>query len=247
MVHHRIVLLLLTITAVVNPSVLLIDAFHPSVTYASATHLTSRMSVEDSEWYSPPPPPKVVVPANSKPLQTRLSTHDDMTSFLHNIRDDRLVVIKYYASWCRTCAKLTRKLDLLASQHADCLSSTTGRVVKHGNVRFGTVEYMDGRELCGDIHKLPTIRMFLPGPDGYYHKVQEFACPPSQFQRLSDLITGYVAQQQKLRQEEDELSEALTRGHAMIQKSLEAADLATRPSTLAGNFPASIAAPSPSS
>lgn len=191
------------------------------------------MSMDESEWYTPPPPPKVVVPANSRALQTELCTHGDMESFLHEKNDDRLVVVKYYASWCRTCAKVSRKLDLLAAQHADWVSSSDGSsVTKQGNVRIATVEYMAGRELCAGIDKLPTIRMFLPNANtGVLEQVQEFSCPPSQFQRLSDLVKGYVKQQQ-LRQEEQELSEALTRGHAMIQKSLEAADLATTTTNL---------------
>jgi hypothetical protein len=58
-------------------------------------------ATDDSEWYSPPPAPKAAVvprPWSSKPLQTDLTTPKDLSRIL-NDADDRLIIIKFYASW----------------------------------------------------------------------------------------------------------------------------------------------------
>jgi thiol:disulfide interchange protein len=58
-------------------------------------------STDDSEWYSPPPAPKMAVmprPSASKPLQTDVTTVQELARVL-NDADDRLIIIKFYASW----------------------------------------------------------------------------------------------------------------------------------------------------
>jgi thiol:disulfide interchange protein len=65
----------------------------------------SSAAVEASEWYTPPPlvkPAAAVVPhhrAGGKALQTSLTTKEQLDEFLNNKEDQRLVIVKFYASW----------------------------------------------------------------------------------------------------------------------------------------------------
>jgi hypothetical protein len=59
------------------------------------------------EWYSPPPvvPKKAAAadarrpPADQSALQTDITTAAELHDFLHNSDDQRLTIVKFYASW----------------------------------------------------------------------------------------------------------------------------------------------------
>lgn len=113
---------------------------------------------------------------------------------------------------CRSCAKFGRKLDqLLASKYADS-----------NNLKIGTVEYMEGRDICQalQIEALPTVHMYYRQRDGSMQKVQDFSCPPSQFHKVQDFCKYYL-NRSAYGAEEEELAEALDRGHAMMESSLK--------------------------
>lgn len=188
-----------------------------------------------SEWYSPPPVKKEValpkIPAGQKALQTNISTAAELEAFLHN-GDDRLVIVKFYASWCKSCALFSIKLDKLALQHADWVSKKDGTTVeKRGSVRIVNIEYGAARELCCalQVKKLPTVYMYTAAASGIsaagegMARVQDFSCPPSQFQRLQDLTAAYLQQQQRREADAAKQFEAkLAAGSNMIQEQLAA-------------------------
>jgi hypothetical protein len=103
-------------------------------------------------------------------------------------------------------------------------------------LKIGTVEYMAGRDICRalNIEALPTIHLYHHDDDGTMQKVQDFTCPPSAFDQLQSYCKYYVdrAQQRLLQQqnvspdvdvadEERLFVEALDRGHAMMESSLQ--------------------------
>jgi hypothetical protein len=147
---------------------------------------------------------------------------------------------------CRSCAKLGRKLDQLAHQYdeqRDQKSHTQhGRGTSSSSLlKIGTVEYMAGRDICRalNIEALPTIHLYHHDNDGTMQKVQDFTCPPSAFDQLQSYCKYYVdraqhrlLQQQNVspdvdvaddeeQQDERRFVEALDRGHAMMESSLQ--------------------------
>lgn len=128
-------------------------------------------------------------------------------------------------------------MDQLASEHADWITELTEagvsskKIIKAGNVRIFNVEYGAARELCVEqgIHQLPTIHMYTSDRSsnrrrGVRTKVQDFACPPREFQRVRDLTKGYILQQKGAKQvtlsAEKNLEAKLDAGHDLIQSSL---------------------------
>lgn len=187
-----------------------------------------------SEWYSPPPVKKEAavpkIPAGQRALQTNISTAAELEAFLHN-GDDRLVIVKFYASWCKSCALFSIKLDKLALQHADWVSKKDGTTVeKRGSVRIVNIEYGAARELCCalQVKKLPTVYMYtsaagISAAGEGMARVQDFSCPPSQFQRLQDLTAAYLQQQKRRETVVAQQFEAkLAAGSNMIQEQLAA-------------------------
>lgn len=92
-----------------HESVLLVNSYTPVWSLSRNDVLTTTLqrsavsfgATDDSEWYSPPPAPKAAVvprPSSSKPLQTDVTTAQELARIL-NDADDRLIIIKYYASW----------------------------------------------------------------------------------------------------------------------------------------------------
>ena len=52
--------------------------------------------------------------------------------------DERLAVIIYYAPWCKSCQKLNRNYEHLATELADGI---VARKKVHGKIRCARVEY----------------------------------------------------------------------------------------------------------
>lgn len=80
---------------------LLVTAQSFSVTTrpASALSLQAAMVSEASEWYSPPPAAAAPSPPTGKPVQTFIQSRQEFDAFLNVPDDDRLVIVKFYASW----------------------------------------------------------------------------------------------------------------------------------------------------
>jgi thioredoxin-like negative regulator of GroEL len=131
---------------------------------------------------------------------------------------------------CRSCAKLGRKLDQLAHQYHQ---------QDEPLLKIGTVEYMAGRDICRalNIEALPTIHLYTRDTTtSALEKVQDFTCPPSAFDQLQAYCRHYVdmarqAQQQQkqtlplldnsMDDDEESFVQALDRGHALMEVSLQ--------------------------
>jgi hypothetical protein len=127
-------------------------------------------------------------------------------------------------------------MDQLASEHADWVADSTEigapskKITKTGKVRIFNVEYGAARELCIEqgIHQLPTVHMYKTDRSflrrGVRTKVQDFACPPRDFQRVRDLTKGYILQQQGVKEvtanDEKGFEAKLNAGYDMIQATL---------------------------
>jgi thiol-disulfide isomerase/thioredoxin len=114
---------------------------------------------------------------------------NDFLDFLAE-SDDRLVVVEYYASWCKSCHKFGLKYKQLANKYADKVDKS-GEIIQEGKVRFAQVEYGANVRLCKTmgIKKLPYVQMYK-APLG---KISEFVCGPKFFdERLKTRLEGYL-------------------------------------------------------
>jgi len=102
--------------------------------------------------------------------------------------DDRLTVIKFYASWCKSCAKFGLRYKKLALEEGDKVKN--GKLIAPGRVRFAEVEFGANARLCRSfgIKRLPYIHMHK----GSAGKVEDFVCGPKKFQQLVDKVNEYA-------------------------------------------------------
>ena len=128
----------------------------------------------------------------SRPNIIKIQTHQDYVNFLEE--DDRICLVKFYASWCKSCKRFGVSFRHLAFEEGDHLNPN-GDVVHSGKVRFAEVEYSANAHLCKTlkVRKLPTVHYYKRGGG----KLSELTCKPSQFQLVVDemnlLLDGNAA------------------------------------------------------
>ena len=79
-----------------------------------------------------------------------LSTKQDLAEVLERAAPNRLVVVDYYAPWCRACQKLLRYVQKLA------------RSADFAEVEFATVDFDQADELVTSraVNQLPTLEIY---------------------------------------------------------------------------------------
>ncbi|KAL7544012.1 hypothetical protein ACHAXR_013549 [Thalassiosira sp. AJA248-18] len=118
----------------------------------------------------------------------------DLLDFV--IQDERLSVVKVYASWCKTCKVFDVRYRKLASQLGDNYNnndpSSADNPTSKGPVRFAEMQFDDpnNEEMCRLLNatKLPYILMYK----GSKGKVADFQCGPAKFQMLIDAVNELV-------------------------------------------------------
>ena len=115
----------------------------------------------------------------------------DLLDFV--IADERLSVVKVYASWCKTCQVFDIRYRKLASQFGDKFGDANGnQLLSRGNVRFAQMKFDDpnNEEMCKLLNatKLPYILIYK----GSKGKVADFQCGPARIQMLNDAINEFA-------------------------------------------------------
>eukprot|EP00579_Thalassiosira_antarctica_P000564 CAMPEP_0201873714 /NCGR_PEP_ID=MMETSP0902-20130614/6147_1 /ASSEMBLY_ACC=CAM_ASM_000551 /TAXON_ID=420261 /ORGANISM="Thalassiosira antarctica, Strain CCMP982" /LENGTH=266 /DNA_ID=CAMNT_0048400387 /DNA_START=66 /DNA_END=866 /DNA_ORIENTATION=+ len=118
---------------------------------------------------------------HSCPSIVVIKTHEDYVKFLEE--DDRLCVVKFYATWCKSCQKFGKKFRHLAFDEGDHIN-TEGSILHLSKVRFAQVEYSASTTLCKSlkVNKLPTVHMYRKGKG----KIADMTCKPSLFHLVVD-------------------------------------------------------------
>jgi len=122
------------------------------------------------------------------PKITNVKKTDDFLEFI--AEDERLCVVKFYASWCKSCAKFGIRYKKLATKHGD-KTNKAGKIREPGMVRFAEVEYGQNTSLCRalGIRKLPYIIIYKASVG----KIAEFPCGPKYFdERLVTRLNQYL-------------------------------------------------------
>mmetsp|Transcript_6409 Transcript_6409/g.15963 ORF Transcript_6409/g.15963 Transcript_6409/m.15963 type:complete len:278 (-) Transcript_6409:146-979(-) len=162
-----------------------------SYQYSSVTHSSTKFRITSQQY--PVQRTKIGLSAKaadndqedrSRPNIIVIKSHDDYVKFLEE--DDRLCVIKFYASWCKSCQKFGIKYRHLAFDDGDRIVGIEGTTVHSGEVRFAEVEYSANAKLCKalKVKKLPTVHMHRKGSG----KIADMTCKPSLFHLVTDEV-----------------------------------------------------------
>lgn len=173
------------------------------------------------------PAHQIWIPPSQQLLQSRATIfqiHNPSDLFNFISEDDRLCVIKVYASWCHTCKKFDLRYRKLASKFGDkyydssdvnidasstaILGEKCSTILsKRGQVRFAELRYdfpqneelFDSvlHDVCETV-SFPYILMYKR-QEG---KVRGFGCTPAEFQMLADIMADELS-----RLTEEELEE----------------------------------------
>lgn len=119
---------------------------------------------------------------HSRPNIVVINTHEQYIKFLEE-EDDRVCVIKFYASWCKSCQRFGLSYRALAFEEGDRIDAD-GNVIHLGSARFAEVEYTAAAKLCKSlkVRKLPTVHMYKKGSG----KVSDVTTKPSLFHLVVD-------------------------------------------------------------
>ena len=124
----------------------------------------------------------------------KIQQPQDLLDFV--IEDERLSVIKVYASWCKTCKVFDVRYRKLANQMGD---------LSTGNVRFAEMQYDNpaNEEMCKLLNatQLPYILIYK----GSQGKVTDFQCGPAKFQNLIDTVRGLLGESNDIMKDGNDL------------------------------------------
>ncbi|KAL7565079.1 hypothetical protein ACA910_005088 [Epithemia clementina (nom. ined.)] len=168
-------------------------------TDARSTRLSSSLDAvhfgDESEWYVEPsptpkvqPPPPVKLPKGAVPSVREIESKAELLEFL--FQDDRLCVVRFHATWCKSCQKFGLHFDKLAARKADWVDPRTGSVLKKNEVRIASIEWSKSESLCNSlgITKLPTVQIYSMGL-----KVAQIAVPASKFGKVQETVDQFLS------------------------------------------------------
>ena len=103
----------------------------------------------------------------SKKMVVPIDGDEAFLAAMQYCTDDRLVAVKFYASWCRACKSIAPRFERLAKEFAG------------DEVQFFEIEFAANKELCRrlNIKKLPCVQYFR----GSLGRVDTVMCGPSKF------------------------------------------------------------------
>jgi len=113
---------------------------------------------------TPTPMKRSTIPKPSKRrkilIEESISSLSELKYFLED--DERPVVIKFYAKWCKKCQRLGRHFDRLAMDMGDCI---VDQQMIDGDVRFAAIEFTPASQefLTNElqIQGLPTVQLYV--------------------------------------------------------------------------------------
>ncbi|EJK49258.1 hypothetical protein THAOC_31889, partial [Thalassiosira oceanica] len=110
-----------------------------------------------------PPGDDRLLDDRARPDILSIRSEGEYADFLGSEADDRICVIKFYASWCKSCAKFGVKYKRLARERGDV--AVADEIVRAGEARFAEVEYTANARLCKSlkVKRLPSVHFHVRG------------------------------------------------------------------------------------
>jgi len=114
--------------------------------------------------------------AADKPVVRPIESLDGFNKVLASGSTDGIVVIKFYASFCRACKTMAPKFRQLASNYKDV------------PIHFAEIELMANRDLCKalGIKRVPSVHFYHDG-----NKIEDFVCGPKKIPVLKERLKDY--------------------------------------------------------
>jgi len=136
----------------------------PSFRSSTALHYQSETPVGGTTPLETPlPVRKETIPRPSKPTKffvEEITSLNELRWFLEE--DERPVVIKFYAKWCKKCQRLGLQFDRLAMEMGDRI---VDQQLIDGDVRFAAIEYnKESHDFITDelqVRGFPTLQMYV--------------------------------------------------------------------------------------
>jgi len=124
---------------------------------------------------------------NKSPKIVRIESSEDYINFLKE--DDRICVIKFHASWCKSCQKMGVMFRHLAMEEGD-LCNKKNELVQSGSVRFAEIEFGANTKLCRTlgIKRLPSVHLHK----GAVGQLAGFPCGPAKFPSLENTLESFL-------------------------------------------------------
>jgi len=150
--------------------------------------------------------PNVWVPPSQRLLETRstifkIQQPEELLDFISE--DDRLCVIKVYASWCQACKKFDLRYRKLASKYSDkyttnAKGTTPAEIKQQGKIRFAELQYDNpqNEDLCDSVlgtTSFPYILIYKR-QEG---KIRGFHCTPAKFQLLVNTVEELLVEEEE--------------------------------------------------
>lgn len=126
-----------------------------------------------------------------------INSPQELKDFLEE--DDRICVIKFHATWCKSCQKMGLKYQTFADKHGDWIQGQgrTGcdvfndpdsherEILKEGDYRFGSIEISANLGMCQELgaDRLPYVHIYSKG-----EQLSGFPCGPARFFRLREQL-----------------------------------------------------------
>lgn len=161
---------------------------------------------------------------NSKELIAKIDSVESIDDFLKFIsEDERLCIVKFRASWCKSCQKFDVHFKKLANEVADKVDpSRPDEIIERGKVKMVDVEYTANKKLCRTlgIKKLPYIHMYK----GSKGRVCDFLCNSKTFNVLIDKMHENLEEDHQIVDfsfEEEDFFGALEQGSKFMNGTLE--------------------------
>ena len=88
---------------------------------------------------------------------TSIQKKDGFENFLQE--DERLCLVKFYAPFCKACKAFGKKFRKLAIERGDAINSI-GDIARHGDARFGEIDFSSGLVKELGIKKFPTVVIY---------------------------------------------------------------------------------------
>jgi thiol-disulfide isomerase/thioredoxin len=160
---------------------------------AGQRHGGSR-SITQRRFVAPTSHEDVWVPPSQQLLETRsnifkIQNPEDLLSFI--AEDDRICVIKVFATWCQTCKKIDLRYRKLASKFSDKYADARDvpAIKQRGKARFAELQYDNPQtqDLCDSVLRTTSFPYILIYK-GHEGKIREFHCTPAKFQMLVDAV-----------------------------------------------------------
>lgn len=143
----------------------IVDSFQPSTPFLLSPASPLQYATDDYEVSSVANnEPLEVIGApmrGTEPVIVKINSLEELKYFLEE-DEDRLVAVKFYAPWCKTCQRLGNHFGRFAREWGDGILN---KKIVHGRIRCAEVEFKTKEtsrwitdELC--IKAIPTLQLY---------------------------------------------------------------------------------------